>query len=120
MASCELERLLANLYFGAFACAGSSERRLQLRFVGRRSLDPEAAVGAEDPVRLRATRLRAVDEEVDERVVFDKRRRRRWAQLEQPPLQLLDPGACCARDVVDPQHALVADVEDRWFRQEVD
>ena len=72
------------------AASSSSARR-------RRAGDAEAAVGAEDAVGLRA-RLRLVDEEVGEPFGVGRDGRLGRAELEQPPLEVLDPGAGRRRD----------------------
>ena len=90
---CHSERLLADLDLLALAGAGSLEHRLELVALRALTDDPEAAVGAVDPVRPARGRLRPVLEELRQlgRLLEDGLGRGR-AEPEERELQLVDAG----------------------------
>src|SRR5439155_24112684 len=104
----------------AFSRPGGLQCRGELLLVGRDgSGDAEATIGAEH-TKAAPVRTRVVDEKVDETVLGHRRLSPRRAQLEQRPLQLVDPRT---RRAGDPEHAHdspVRNAERGWIRPEVD
>ena len=116
-----LERLLADLDLVALARACRSEHGLELLALGRVADDPEAAVGAIDPVRAARRRLRAVLEELRQLGrVLGARLRRGRAEPEERELELVDPRAGRAGDREDADDPLVLDREAGRLGQQVD
>src|SRR5207244_46608 len=103
-----LQGLAPDLDLVALARAGGLQRGLELLGLWRPPGDAKAAVGPEDPPRA-ARGLRAVDEEVDQRLLFGHEllQRGRRAELEEPALQLVDPGAGRRRDAEDADDPVV-------------
>ena len=117
-----LEHLVADLDLVSFARAGGLEDRFELGRLRRPTGDAKAALGAEDPEGA-PRRLRPVHEIVDELLLVGRRARDdllRRHELEERPLQLVDPGAGRGGDAEHADDALVVDGERRRLGPEID
>ena len=112
--------LAFELDLGTALDADAPQRLLELVGRRRRTDDAVAAVGAEDPEARPGAGARPVLEELRELLVGGGHRALGWAELEEQPLQLVDPGAGGGRGRDDADDPAVLDLEARRRLEQVD